>query len=259
MIALRNIAPWPEPDLLDAVPFREASKALIAERQLLRRIDSKYVVRTAELPGLLAGLDSAYAALRIPGGNWATYRSLYLDTPDLRCFHDHRRGRRVRHKIRVRHYPERGVSFLEVKTKRSEDVTQKHRVEVTYGDEVVRDRELAFLRQHVPMAGEVVEVARIDYRRLSLIALGMDERVTIDVGLEVAAPTGVRQPLGHFAVIEIKRARLTGSPMAQRLFDAGHHERSISKYCAAIAALYPGERRNRLEPTLKAVARIASA
>jgi hypothetical protein len=258
VIAIRHIAAPCEPDVLEGVPFRAATSALIAERQLLRRIDSKYVVPAARVPDLLAGLEAAYAVLRVPSGNWASYRSLYLDTPYLRCFHDHRRGRRIRHKIRLRHYPDRGVSFLEVKTKRNEEVTHKHRVAVAHDHEVIRDRELAFLREHVAFADDVAPIARINYRRLSLISLNMDERVTIDIGLDVAPPMGQARPLAPFAVIEIKQARLSaGSAMRQRLVDAGHHEQSISKYCAAIATLYPGERRNRLLPSLGAVARIA--
>src|SRR5262245_34239806 len=109
---------WTEPtDPLAAAfdRFPEAPLELLADRELLRRIDSKYVLPASGLPELAAGLGDGYAVLRVPTGSVAAYRSLYFDTPDLRSFHDHRRGRRIRHKIRVRHYPDREVSFLEIK------------------------------------------------------------------------------------------------------------------------------------------------
>ena len=246
-----------EHDLRGAGAFPEASKQLLAERQLLCRIDSKYVVPADAVLALIAGLGAYYAALRVPSGNWAIYRSLYLDTPDLRCFHDHRRGRRVRHKVRIRHYPDRELSYLEVKTKRNEDVTDKARLSVDYGCELLRDRECEFLRRHVA-TDELRPIVRIEFRRMSLIALASDERVTIDVGVEAALPGAAASSLGGFAVIEVKQARLSAaSPVVQRLATAGHQTRSLSKYVAAIARLFPDERKTRLLPDLRAADRIA--
>jgi hypothetical protein len=246
-----------ELDLLDDVQFAEATQAQLAKRQLLRRIDSKYVVPAVDIPDLLARLTAHYAVVRVPNSNWATYRSLYFDTPDLRCFHDHRRGRRVRRKVRIRHYPDRALSWLEVKTKRNGEMTEKARFELASGAEVLGDREREFVQQHFP-AEHLAPVARVDYRRMMLIGLDFNERVTIDVGLEVAAPIGPPTSLGAFAVVEIKQAKLSASsPIMQCLVDAGHRQQSVSKYMTAIAQLHPAERKNRMLPTLRAVDRIA--
>jgi hypothetical protein len=239
--------------------FIEASSSLLARRQLLRRLDTKYIVSERELPALLVGLDGEYAALRVSTGAWATYRSLYLDTPELGCFHDHRRGRRVRHKIRIRHYPERELTFLEVKSKRNALVTDKRRVSLPYASEDGAPH-LEFLRAHVGVVSDQLRpVARVEYRRMTLISLAADERVTVDIGLTVSLLDGTPEALGSFAVVEIKQGTLSRvTPVARRLAEAAHRERSYSKYVAAIARLMPGERRNRLLPGLRAVERFAA-
>src|SRR5687767_5175086 len=115
---------------LSALPV--ATSELLAGRELLRRTDSKYTVQVSAIPALIEAVSRDYAVLSLPCGVIATYETLYLDSTDLRCFHDHRRGRRIRHKVRYRHYPDRQLSFLEVKSKRNEILTDKYRLAVPY-------------------------------------------------------------------------------------------------------------------------------
>ncbi|MBN1961107.1 MAG: VTC domain-containing protein [Deltaproteobacteria bacterium] len=46
---------------------------------------------------------------------WAHYVTHYYDSPNFELFCDHRRGKRIRYKIRVRHYLDRKLSFTEIK------------------------------------------------------------------------------------------------------------------------------------------------
>lgn len=250
-----------EPDALAALyrQFADAAPALVAQRQLLRRMDSKFVLPAGDIGELLAGLADDYAVMPVPGATWATYRSLYFDTANLRCFHDHRRGRRIRHKLRIRHYADRELTFFEVKTKHNELVTEKRRLELTAGSEQLDVRELAFARAHadLDLADELAPVARVQYRRLTLIGVSVNERATIDVGLEIMSPGGECYSLGPIAVVELKRPTLDGgSPIRQRLTSGGHRERSLSKYMAAVAHVLPEERKNRLLPDLRALDRV---
>jgi hypothetical protein len=250
-----------EPDPLVALyrQFSGAEPALVAQRQLLRRIDSKFVLPAGDVGDLLAGLAHEYVVMPVPGATWATYGSLYFDTPNLRCFHDHRRGRRIRHKLRIRHYVDRNLSFFEVKTKHNELITEKRRLELAAGSEQLDTREIAFARAHarLEVSDELAPVARIQYRRLTLIGISVNERATIDVGLEVISLGGNRHSLDHVAIVELKQPTLDcGSPIKQRLISGGHRERSLSKYIAAVAHVFPGERKNRLLPDLRALDRV---
>ena len=91
--------------------FQEPPPSLLSERSLLRRVDSKFIAHQDTLDRIMPELQAHYAALRVPTGFVARYHNQYLDLPGLRYFHDHRRGRRVRHKVRFRHYPDRLLSF----------------------------------------------------------------------------------------------------------------------------------------------------
>ncbi|NVB84613.1 MAG: polyphosphate polymerase domain-containing protein [Kofleriaceae bacterium] len=238
--------------------FADASPALIAERELLSRIDTKYVVPVTTLGELLADLGHAYAAIRSGNTAWAAYQSTYFDTPDLQCFHDHRRGRRLRHKIRIRHYPARALSFLELKTKCNDLVTTKHRLALTLDQQHLAEPERAFLRARTGLLADVVgPVLHVDYRRLSLVGRALHERVTIDVDMDCTGQAGEKKSLGAIAIVEIKRAGLsTASPMAARLARTGYRECSISKYIAAVTRLRPDTAHNRLLPSLRALHRI---
>jgi hypothetical protein len=235
--------------------FPRATPELLAERALLRRIDLKYALDRDRLGPLLGALAAHYAVLPVGAGGVAISRNLYLDTPALRCFHDHRRGRRIRHKVRIRHYPDRELTFLEVKTKRGEALTDKRRRALDFAREALDPGDVAFVRAHAgALADELAPAVRIDYRRVALFNPRFEERLTIDFAVE-AAHRGVRVELGALAIVEIKRAPggLPRTPAMHALAALGVRERALSKYCAAMALLDPAVRHNRLRPALRVV------
>jgi hypothetical protein len=238
--------------------FVAATQELVESRELLRRVDSKFVLPTARLDSLLEALAGNYAVLRVPTGALATYESVYFDTPSLQCFHDHRRGRRPRHKIRIRHYPDRRVSFFEVKTRRNEVVTDKHRLAIPFGHEELAADQLAFLRTHVGGLADLLRpTLAIRYRRLSLISLADNERVTIDLDLGVQGSTEIARQLGHLAIVEVKQSRFcVRTPVMRALQRARVRQRALSKYVVALALLRPELARNRLLPALRALERM---
>jgi VTC domain-containing protein len=236
--------------------FQDAPAELAQRRELLQRIDSKYVMRASRIGDLLGELAGRYAVLPIPGGHVATYRSLYFDTHDLRCFHDHRRGRRIRHKVRVRHYPDRALTFLEVKSKRSRTLTDKHRVELPYGELKPRAEDQAFLRARLAFADELSPQVWVEYRRIGLVALASDERVTIDLDVEVVAMNSARTPLDDLAIVEVKQSASAGdSQVLAALARMRIRPRSLSKYTVAIALTRPHVPCNRFLPQLRALTR----
>lgn len=236
------------------------SKELLAERALLSRVDTKFLVPISMLPELLRALAPSYAALRVPSGAaLASYRSLYLDSPELACFHAHRCGRRLRHKVRVRHYLDRELSFLEVKSKRNPQVTDKHRRALPSSVEALDEPARVFLREHVgSLAEALVPVVRVDYFRASLIGVATHERVTLDLGLTLAPPEGQGRELPPVAVLEIKQSPYCpATPVMRALTQRGLRPAPLSKYTLAISQLFPLERKNRLMPSLRGYERIS--
>jgi hypothetical protein len=238
--------------------FVAAPAPLIARRALLHRAETKFTLAAARLPDLLPALARDYAVVRVPSGaTIARYASLYFDTGELRCFHDHRRGRRIRHKVRIRHYADRRASFLEVKTRRNERVVDKQRLAIAHGQDRLGGAERAFLRDHVAFADALRPHLWIDYRRITLIGAATHERVTIDVDLAAGRLDGTRRGFGPRAVIEVKQAPARAcTPVIRALAAAGLRDGSSSKYVTAVALLRPEVRNNRLLPALRAALRI---
>lgn len=233
--------------------FAHAPAALVAEREMLRRTDSKFVMPGAAAAALLPALAHDYALL--PAGTTliASYRSLYFDTADLQLFHAHRRGRRVRQKVRIRHYPDRRVSFLEVKIRMNDKGTCKMRRQRAYGDNALSRDDVAFVRAHSSVRGDLSPQAWIDYRRITLLSLRSAERVTIDVDLQVMRG-GRAHRLHDVAVVEVKQPRLDrGTAAMVALRTAGWRKGWMSKYCVGVAFTSPEVRVNRLLEGLRAL------
>jgi len=239
--------------------FPAASAELAGSRDLMRRVDTKFLATQDSAAAVLAGLTRDYAALTVPSGNLATYRSLYFDTEDLRCFHDHRRGRRLRHKIRIRHYPERHISFLELKSKKNDVLTAKERRPLPFREEWLGAAELDFLRPLVDLPVESLRpTLRIDFMRLNLLGLADAERVTVDIAMSAEGLDGSRWSFGDIAVIEVKQSPFcVRTPVMRAMNAAGLRETSMSKYTTAMALMRPDElRHNRLMPDLRKIERM---
>lgn len=237
--------------------FSEAAPELLARRGLLRRTDSKFLIPQHELGDLLVKVVDHYGILRAAGEQIADYRTLYFDTPDLRCFHDHRRGRRARHKVRIRHYTDRKVSFLEIKSKRSAEITSKKRRPKPYGQSSLDADDLEFISQHcnVP-AGALLPQIGTDFQRLTLVGLDVNERVTLDTELQLRDGEKVVDLRG-ICILEVKQSPFcVRTPIMRVLRSQGLRPVSASKYCTAVVLNRQSVRFNRLLPALRAIERM---
>lgn len=238
--------------LLDA--FAPASVDLLERRSLLRRMDSKFLVPLHALVRVLPRLQDQYLLLRAGGECLASYRTLYFDTPELTFFHDHRRGRRNRQKVRIRHYPDRQVTFLEVKTKRNPDLTEKERLKLAYGHTELGTRELEFLGRVVrtPLTG-LAPAVWTNFYRGTLIGINTNERITLDLELTLQTEDkSIR--IGGTSIVEVKQQPFCmTTPVVRALRDFNVRSQSASKYCAGIALTRPTVRHNRFLPMLRAL------
>jgi len=240
-------------------PLERAGVELIAARTLQRRVDSKFVLPARDAIRVIESVGESFAVLPANDELVATYRTLYFDSANLQLFHDHRRGRRVRQKVRIRHYPDREVSFLEIKMRRSGQFTHKVRRERGFGDDQLHADDLVFVKEHLtrPLP-DLRATAWINFRRATLMSLHDNERVTVDVDLSVVK--GERgESFADLCIIEVKQGRYCSrTPMMRGLLDARFRPRSASKFCTAISVLRPEERMNRLLPNIRAIRRIAT-
>lgn len=236
--------------------FAEVDPALLERRALLARADTKFMLPLEALPGLLRALRPHHGVILAGAERIATYDTDYFDLPALRAYDDHVRGRAPRHKVRARHYPDRGVSFLEVKCRTNRGRTEKLRRPHPFGQRLLSEEEVDWALRITGWPGRVLlPQARTRFQRIALAALDSNERVTVDVGLRLERPPSVRS-LDGLAIVEVKQGSAeprSASILALRR--AGARSRSLSKYAVAIGLMAPGVRRNRLLPTLREIER----
>lgn len=226
---------------------------LTALAALQDRVDTKYLLPAAALDALLERLGEGFSALEIDGRREFGYRTTYYDTAELVTLHEHLQGRRRRFKVRKRRYVDSGVVRLEVKLKGRRGRTVKHTVTADPGDRLTA-REAAFVRERLLDAyGRDLADARlrptlvVACRRITLAAPSLQERVTLDLAVELG---GARLVPGH-AIIESKSLR--GDAAADRVLrELGIRPvERCSKYCIGLALAQPEVRANHFRPLLR--------
>nr|WP_152447920.1 polyphosphate polymerase domain-containing protein [Nocardiopsis alkaliphila] len=228
------------------------SLAEVNERAaLVTRTCRKYLVPIELMPVLFAGAERDLGVLEIDGRTSFLYSSTYLDTPDLRTFHDHRQGRRLRYKVRTRTYVDTGTKMFEVKSKGARGVTDKARFELpmeapsdrlTWRTREFLDRSLARYRMESP--DRLTPAAVTDYHRTTVVSFSGEERVTVDSGLVGHRGDRSVRMRPDVVLLEIKtRGGLTTTE--RRLHESGLREVRFSKYAATLVALETGLRGNR--------------
>lgn len=232
--------------------LRSMSLAQINERAaLVTRTCRKYLVPTELMPALFAGAERDFGMLEIDGRTSFLYSSTYLDTPDLRTFHDHRQGRRLRYKVRTRTYVDTDTKMFEVKSKGARGITDKARIELpmeapsdrlTWRTREFLDRSLARYRMDSP--DRLVPAAVTDYRRTTVVSFSGEERVTVDSEMVGHRGDWSVRMRPDVVLLEVKtRGGLTTTE--RRLHESGVRQARFSKYAATLSALEPGLRGNR--------------
>lgn len=225
--------------------------AVVDAAALQTRVDSKYLLVPAAYRRFRDRLAEAgdWSCLEIDRRRRFAYESVYFDTPDLLTYRQHRQGRRRRFKVRSRTYADSGACAFEVKLKGSRQDTVKQRIPYRAADAGRLTGEAAgFLAETLLAAyGTAVPVGmaprlRTDYRRHTLVNLGLATRVTVDEDLSCTAGTGTAAAR-RLCLVEVKAAK-GGGPADRLLWELGARPVSVSKYCMAAAVLFPWLRAN---------------
>lgn len=235
--------------------FEDATLDLLEAQALLTRVDRKFLLSQELLAEILPRLAGDYQLLRAAGEAAATYDTQYFDTGDLRLYHDHRRGRLPRYKVRIRVHRERRLTFLEVKHRRAAAGTSKTRLPLPFAAIGLDAAARQFVAAHAAVAAAALRPSMQNtFRRITLLGRDVDERLTIDTGISISDGSCMR-PLPGLVVLEVKQGRYSNSTPSLRAVRALHvPERAISKYCLAVATL-TAARHNTFKPALRIVER----
>jgi hypothetical protein len=242
-------------DVLPVLALMSAAARPGERHKLLRRVDRKYAVPRAQVPELIRALASGYEVLTAAGNTAATYATIYFDTVERQLLADHLRGRRPRHKVRVRHYLDRQLSFLEVKSKTPANRTDKVRRARDYGGNGLTEAEQRWVAGVTGLEAPLKARAWTSCHRITLLRHGTAARVTIDLNVTLGNADGAQQLLGH-ALVEVKQDRASADLLLiQALRNARARPAGLSKYVAAMMSSAPLLPRSRFVAVLGRFAR----
>lgn len=241
-------------DAADRFPRMQLDAAM--RLSLLDRVDVKFA---CDLPGVatfMTSIADQFSIVEVAGSISPKYRSVYFDSDDLNLYMDHHNGRRVRHKVRYRTYLNTDTTFFEVKLRRGNDRTAKHRIRVPWIPHEFGPAENELLERYGITIDHARPIVDVEYSRFTLI--GENERVTIDRSLTCTS-SAAQVCFDEACIIEIKQPRRDySSPAYRALRNAGFRASSISKYCVGVVATVPGAKANAFKSRLHYLGRLES-
>jgi hypothetical protein len=206
---------------------------LISTSSLQTRLERKYLIELSNLPQLLGQMVVSHKVLKIDEDYLHNYSSTYFDTPELMCFRAHNQKRRVRYKIRTRHYTKSGLLFFELKQKTKNMGTKKTRIQINQSaiDQIPNE----FLKSiNTPLNFEKTLI--IEYDRITLVQNDGEARVTFDLNLKFKT-LGNLEKESNKCIIEVKSK--TPKSKTDDFFKAMGLKpmRLLSKYCIGVTSM----------------------
>jgi hypothetical protein len=241
-------------------------EALNAKAAMLERLDSKYVVRADVLREAVPQLAENFDVLEIDGLRSFLYRTCYFDDPERRACHDHHQGRRRRMKVRVRHYVDADLCFVEVKLKDKRGITVKKRLRCGVDEfGVLSDTGMAHVeRSHADLCGRAFgrpldPVLWMHYHGVTLVAREGGERMTIDSGMRFVALGQAHHTDDDIFIVETKSANGNGLADGVLRWLHQHPTNGCSKYCVGMSVTGAVSRHNRFLPALRKLGAVSHA
>ena len=226
----------------DAISLQEMSDAA-----LMKRMDTKFVIRSRDLEMLLEAVKKDYRMLEIDGLRSHSYASLYFDTPDQKFYLDHHNRKLGRSKIRMRKYLDSDLSFFEIKQKDQKGQTSKSRTGIPDLDENLSEQNRRFILKILDEDLQLQPTISNSFERITLVHRRHKERVTIDRDIRFFFKDENRK-LEQVSIIEIKQERINRETAVYRQLKWNNFRpMRISKYCIGMASLFPDIKYNRFK------------
>ena len=216
---------------------------------LMDRTDTKYALREEMLPSFLKVLNSSYRVLEVNDHRISRYESLYFDTANFNLYHNHRRERLNRFKIRYRTYVESNLHFFEVKFKNNKGRTVKQRIPHDRDEKIDGEAKIFFQNNFTINPESLENKLKVHFSRITLVNKFAPERVTIDLHLSFI--NKVQDHLiKNLIIAEVKQGKPFVSPFVRLMKNYHVRVGGISKYCFGVMTLYPEQPFNNFKPEL---------
>ncbi len=245
-----------EPDLAD---WRSISLRDLNERAaLLDRAESKYIFSAETFSAVMPQLRPHFDVLAINDRTTFTYDTTYYDTQNLLLYRQHAQGKRLRFKIRSRHYVDNQLCYFELKLKGQRDRTIKERrpypiehMHLVTADAQSYVNDCLQATYGTQFRDQLVLSLAMRYQRITLVGTKRPERITIDFGLQFATVGGpvVNAPADTL-IVEVKSP--DGRGCADAVFRSiGSRPERCSKYCVGLNMVRDDLPYNTFNKTLK--------
>jgi len=216
---------------------------------LMKRVDTKFVVRVNQLPSILDAIHHTYQVLEIKENRLMQYFTSYFDTEGFQFYNNHHRGRKKRAKVRLREYINSNINFIEVKQKNNKGQTIKRRIispkMASLGN---MDSINTF---YTKILGHNIDLKLVicnEFDRFTLVNVAEQERITIDTNIKFNGKLWNQE----LAIIELKQKKLNrNSAIFLQLKALQIHPASISKYCLGMSTAYPALKTNNFKPVFR--------
>lgn len=222
--------------------------------KLMDRVDMKFIFNEKDLPEILREVKNEYRALEVSGTRLSRYETLYYDTPDYDLYNKHHSGRLNRYKIRLRRYVESDLNFFEIKHKNMKARTIKTRIKKSAVDPEINGKYEEFLNSSANMkSDELIPKLWVNYTRITLVNKHEEERLTIDLDLEVKSEDGRSRKFDGLVIIEAKQSKPHKTAFVSQLRKRHIREGGMSKYCLAVFTLADNVKKNSFKPGAMAI------
>ena len=225
---------------------------------LLKRVDTKFLLKADQLPELLLKLQPEYNVLEINDKRILSYKSLYFDTADYKFYNEHHNGKIKRTKVRIRKYIDSNLHFLEVKKKDGKGNTNKSRIKIDSFEEVLSSDSKRFISGIVDEEIDLQPSIWNSFQRMTLVNTDAKERVTIDMDLQFMMKDQTTK-IDNVVIIELKQSRFNhNSTIVKELRARGVHQYGFSKYCIGMISTFKHLKYNRFKPKLLRIKKITA-
>ena len=227
--------------------FDKTTLAEMNSVSLMKRVDTKFILKESQLLEVLSKLYKDYKILQIDQERLMKYSTLYFDSQNKKCFKDHHNGKLNRYKIRMRKYLVSDICFLEIKKKNNLGITNKIRRQIKDFETNLTTESKEFIINS-NINNLLLEPSLYNnFSRMTFVNKSEAERLTIDVDLSFSFGAKEKK-FDKLVVIEIKQeGKRLNTTINRVLKSMSILPTNFSKYCIGISNTLDNIKSNRFK------------
>ena len=234
-------------DRFNLLNFDKTTLAEMNSVSLMKRVDTKFILKESQLLEVLSKLYDDYKILQIDQERLMKYSTLYFDSQNKKCFKDHHNGKLNRYKIRMRKYLVSDICFLEIKKKNNLGITNKIRRQIKdFETDLTLDSKEFITNSNINNIFLQPSLYN-NFSRMTFVNKSEAERLTIDVDLSFSFGAKEKK-FDKLVVIEIKQeGKRLNTTINRVLKSMSILPTNFSKYCIGISNTLDNIKSNRFK------------